>query len=266
MTNTQSHHTYRWVGSETSRVNTPTLSTCRDIITGVYGGHTDSGAEKNNDGCFLLADTDNMWEFAVLLSANNTAQSALLILEFLTFVQPKLVDFMQEPASFAFPRIQSYLLEHLDSKDFRTQARHVYGESAVLLCARKGGFIWWLNIGMNSLYLLHPDFMDSGQFAVNQPVPFESIGRSNTFDAPIPGYASGVRPLRPGKNHLLMATNSFHRFANSPFTDPALVYTWFNDNDRPLAESIQIALLEAHKAQSQTPVTLVGWTVDTETP
>ena len=47
---------FRWVGSEDAFLDAPALAECGSIIIGRYGGRTDAGARKNEDGALV-------WEY-----------------------------------------------------------------------------------------------------------------------------------------------------------------------------------------------------------
>lgn len=57
-----------WLGNEDMSLNKHTIRVCGEITLGYYGGNTDSGAYKNEDG-------------ALLLDAHSTNESANLVLE-----------------------------------------------------------------------------------------------------------------------------------------------------------------------------------------
>lgn len=69
-----------WVGSQKSFVDEPDILKLQHMIIGRYGGNSNAGQYKNEDGCLAWIDPQNDWEFVVLLDAHNTAESAELVL------------------------------------------------------------------------------------------------------------------------------------------------------------------------------------------
>ena len=82
---TPEHHgnilKFRWLGSDNMYLDEPTIQTCRDVIVGCYGGNSDAGAVKNEDGALVWCAENGAWKFAVLLDAHNSIQSAKLVLD-----------------------------------------------------------------------------------------------------------------------------------------------------------------------------------------
>ena len=82
---TQIIHSFRWLGKDAPYLDTPTVTTSQNVIIGCYGGNRAAGASKNEDGALVWSaqGKDNNWEFAVLLDAHYSAQSAALVLEWI---------------------------------------------------------------------------------------------------------------------------------------------------------------------------------------
>ena len=80
--------TFRWVGSEEAYLDQPSLAECGSSIIGRYGGRTEAGAHKNEDGALVWCDAGRAWEFAALLDAHFSAESAELILATLETERP----------------------------------------------------------------------------------------------------------------------------------------------------------------------------------
>lgn len=73
-----------WVGSQVSYVDEPTVDQLSHIVVGRFGGNSTAGQYKNEDGCLVWFGEKEDWEFAILLDAHNSADSAELIVEAFT--------------------------------------------------------------------------------------------------------------------------------------------------------------------------------------
>lgn len=70
---------FSWVGSQVMYLDDPAAMNFGNVAIGRYGGNTAAGADKNEDGLFVLLDPDGSWEFVMLLDAHKTAESAELL-------------------------------------------------------------------------------------------------------------------------------------------------------------------------------------------
>ena len=221
-------HSFRWLGSDAPHLDAPFITACRDMVIGCYGGCTAAGATRNEDGALVWCAEDRRWEFALLLDAHGSAESAGLVLAAIEAEAETITASLSQPVESAFSSLHRHLLALFQSPAFREQCAHVQGETACLICARKNRFLWWLSIGDCLVYLFHPELARLGQFALNQRSFFEWIGRANTFDLPIPCYATGVRELRAGLNRIFMTTDGLIECGSRPFEDPHRLYAIFN--------------------------------------
>src|SRR5579863_1290383 len=91
---------FRWVGSEEMLLDTPDVTACADVVIGRYGGHTGAGADKNEDGALVWCASDGAWEFAALLDAHFSAESAALVIaEIESQREPLLAALAQPPGA-----------------------------------------------------------------------------------------------------------------------------------------------------------------------
>jgi hypothetical protein len=255
-------HTFRWLGSESAHFNIPAVSANGPMAIGRFGGLSSAGANRNEDAALAWCSTESVdfggWEFAALMDAHGSAQSAALVMDTLEQRRPTLAANLDLPASQAFPALHSELLAMFNAQTFRARARQIYGETSCLLAARKSYFLWWMTIGECQAYLFHPELAQRGQYALNQRSAFEWVGRSNVFDLPIPCYASGVRELRGGRNTIVLTTDGLLDAGSAPFKDPAALYALFTE--RPdVSESVQLALLQVHAQKGRDSATLIAW-------
>ena len=257
--------TFSWIGSDSPHIGKPSITTAGKVVIGRYGGHEDAGAAQNTHGALVWAAPDGAWEFAALMAATTSAQSAALVLDVLQNAHTDLTHLLDEPASYAFPQLKILMESLFNSADFRAQAQQLYGESSVLLVARKGGFLWWMNIGDSVVYVLHPELAQRHHYALNQRHAFQWVGRSNTFALPVPAYSNGVCELRQKRSTLVMTSGSLLDTGSVTFADPSLFYAWFMERD-DLSESVQMALLEVYKSVSAASVTLIAWRTDNPNP
>ena len=138
---------FRWAGSDKPCLDQPALAECGSIVIGRYGGRTDAGAHKNEDGALVRCDAAGGWEFAALLDAHYSAESAELILATLEAARERLLAALALPIATAFHTLQEALLAIFSDAAFRAQCREVYGEASCLIGARKGPYLWWFAVG-----------------------------------------------------------------------------------------------------------------------
>jgi hypothetical protein len=253
-----------WIGDNDAHLDTPGVYACGHVLLGIYGGNTRAGAWKNEDAALILVDTANSWEFAVLVDAHHSAESAQLVLTTVESQTPGIKQILdQTPLNTVFRQLEDYLVQTFSSPDFRARARQVQGEASCLICGRKGRFIWWMSIGDCLVYLLHPQLAALGQFALNQRSFYEWVGLRNTFDLPVPCYASGVREMNDGRNVICMATDGLFEIETwPPARDTWLYRTYHSD---PSGERLDLqartrSLLDTvHQANGRDSATAIVW-------
>lgn len=231
------------------------------VTLGIYGGNRTSGAHKNEDAALIWDDPNGEWTFAVILDAHGTSDSAQLVVQFLQKERQALTQTLTRPIGEAFAQLEQQLIKLFQSNAFRAACRALHGETAMLCCATKGPYLWWFSIGDCVAYLLHPDLMKLGQFALNQRQFFEWIGRVNGFEGENPTYARGLRALRSGQHQVLLVTDGLLEFAGRPFESPerlAAVVT----KAQTAQEAIEQLLHEVHAGGGRDSATIIGWSVD----
>jgi hypothetical protein len=230
-------------------------------VIGCYGGRTAAGATRNEDGALVWCAGDGSWEFALLLDAHGSAGSAALVLTTIEAEAEAITASLSQPAETAFASLHQHLLALFQSPAFREQCRRVQGETACLICARKAQFLGWLSIGDCVVYLFHPELARLGQFALNQRSFFEWIGHANSFDLPVPCYASGVRELRRGQNRIVMTTDGLLEFGTRPFEDPRELHQFFapEHEDAAVEAGVRGALARVHQERGRDSATVIAW-------
>ena len=166
----------------------------------------------------------------------------------------------------AFSSLHRHVLALFHSPVFREKCARVQGETACLICARKGPFLWWLSVGDCLVYLFHPELARLGQFALNQRSFFEWIGRANSFALPVPCYATGVRELRGGQNRIVMVTDGLLECGTRLFEDQRELYQLFAPRhlDAAVEVGVREALARVHQEQGRDSATVIGWSCQIE--
>src|SRR5687767_6392421 len=239
-------------------LDTPAVDICGDVVIGRYGGRTSAGANKNEDAALVWRDPDGNWEFATIIDAHYSAESAELLLEEIGDRFDSVTEVLRQPAQTAFASLHTLLLSMFLSPDFRARCSKVEGEASCLICARKDGFLWWLSIGDCVIYLLHDGLARLGQYALNQRSFYEWVGYRNTFDLDVPCYTSGVRQLGDGTNIIVMITDGLLECGRRPFEDPAQVYKTFTRGSN-LAANVETALKKVHQERGKDSATVIAW-------
>ena len=251
---------FRWVGSEDAFLDAPELAECGSIIIGRYGGRTDAGARKNEDGALVWCDPAGAWEFAVLLDAHFSAESAELILATLEAERARLLAALALPVDLAFRALHEALVAIFSDTVFRARCREVYGEASCLIAARKGTYLWWFSVGDCLAYLLQARPSGLGQYLLNQRVYFTWIGQHNTFDEPAPCYASGTQRLFRGESLIALATDGV--FESIPaFYDRPEQLLYLLASEEQLTDGVGRALDAVHDARGADSATLIAWKV-----
>lgn len=255
---------WSWLGSNAPALAAPTVERRGPFCLGVYGGATAGGASKNEDGALIWRGGHGRWELAALLDAHNSAQSAALLLDTLAAEGDELRAALGAPVGVAFTRLHARLLARFQSPAFRARCREVQGEASLLIVARRAQFVWWLSIGDCSLYLLHPDLARLGQYALNQRSFFEWVGAVNTFDLPVPCYASGVREPRAGRNVIVMTTDGLLEYPGSPFANAHALYERLTSPGKPVDWAVGEALRAVHTGRGRDSATIVAWAYEND--
>jgi serine/threonine protein phosphatase PrpC len=249
-----------WLGEDLPHLDAPHIAICGPVALGCYGGTTRAGATKNEDGAWILCGDDSSWELAALLDAHATSQSAALIIRWFEQSQTQLESICQELPHIAIPELSALLTQTFASHSFRQAAHATQGETACLIAFRTAQWLFWLSVGDCVVYLLHPDLMRMGQYALNQRQFYEWIGHVNTFDHPVPCFTSGVRELRDGRQTIVMLTDGVLECGSRPFEDPArLANELLPDIEANLARGVQAILDRVVAEEGRDSATMIAW-------
>lgn len=251
---------FSWVGSEKDFVDERDVRWMNRVVVGRFGGNSSAGQTKNEDGCIVWQTEE--WEFAVVLDAHKSAESAELVIR--TFEQHKagLSEILSMGGPPNFKRLEDRLLGIFQSDELLAKCRNVKGETACLVVVRKENYLWWFSVGDCLVYLLHPELIALSQFQLNQRQFFEWIGQVNTFEKPVPCYASGTRELRKGTNVIFMTTDGLLECPGEPYSNPQDLVKALNPEE--LNESISHMLMWIEKQNVRDSTTIISWTVEVE--
>ncbi|OCA84521.1 protein phosphatase [Bacillus sp. FJAT-27225] len=252
---------FSWVGSQENFVDKPNVLQLNHIVVGRYGGNSNAGQDKNEDGCLVYLNEKEDWEFAILLDAHTTSESAEKILEQFANIKSQIKDLLSLKTNHQFfKRLEDTILNLFQSEEFLSVCRNVTGETACLIVVRKDKYVWWFSVGDCILYLFHPELAALGQYQLNQRQFYEWIGRVNTFEQEVPCYTVGIRELRQGENRLFLTTDGLIECPNEPYSNPINIYNAFNNlNDDK--SNIWSMLKNIKNNDVRDSTTVISWTV-----
>ncbi len=246
----------KWVGATDHHLDDPSVQNIGSMVLGIYGGSSDTGANKNEDGALLWSNDNGDWEFAVSLDGHNTSESVQLVLDDFTYRKQDIMEILSDTFPTVFERLQQYIVQTLSTLDTSS----IHGEAAFLVFARKGGYLWWLNVGDCVLYLINKEYSNLGQYAVNQRSFFEWIGETNTFHQPVPCYTTGIKPLRQGRNIILAVTDGVLEFGNRPYENPkVLCESAFGSAD--ILDGVRQILDTVKSENGADSATIIAWSL-----
>lgn len=251
--------TYSWVGSWMNYVDEKKTIQIEHVTAGHFGGCSTAGQYKNEDGCLVFINTQEDWEFTVLLDAHNTAESAELLVATFLKEEKRIQEIMSKALSVAFQEIEDLVLGILNEEEFKNDCAALTGETAALFVGRKGKYLWWLSVGDCILYVLHPELNALGEVQLNQRSFYEWIGQVNTFDLPVPSYSRGIKELRSGVNHIFLTTDGLIECPNEPFTIPTAIFQEFKGYT--IEEGVQRLLNEIENNQVRDSTTILSWQI-----
>jgi serine/threonine protein phosphatase PrpC len=225
-----------------------------------------AGAEKNEDAALVWCADDASWTIAMLLDAHTSGESASVVMQAIAEMESEIIAALAGPVPSAFPTIQRAITRCFSSESLKAKCRQLRGETACLICAQKGRFLWWFSIGDCLVYVLHPELANLRQYSLNQRNFFEWIGKVNTFELPVPCYSSGVRELRQGPNRIVMVTDGLLECAERPFENGSYFCDFFAPNDFDqsvrVQDPVQNALSWVHRSMGRDSATIISWDVE----
>ncbi len=250
-----------WLGANSPHLDQPYVTCCGSIVLGCFGGKTEAGATKNENGAWLLCADNGEWELAMLLDAHATSQSAAFMLQWCESVQPQLEQICRGVSHDGIATLSQFITRTFSSAFFGQAARAVQGETACLIVFRTGPWLYWFSVGDCVAYLLHPDLMRLGQYALNQRQFYEWIGHVNTFDLSVPCFMSGTRELPEGTNTILMVTDGVLECGARPFENPTKLAHYISPMDTDTEVKVQVVsiLEQVMRANGRGSAIIVAW-------
>ncbi len=248
---------YVWRGSAEPCLDRPELTAIGRVSVGRYGGNSGFGANKNEDAALVWSGAD--WVFAVILDAHAGPASAAAVLELFEAGRAELLALLGRPEPSPMPEVQAAVTRLL--LDAGPQLAQVRGETACLVCCQQGGYLMWLSIGDNQLYLLHPELQRLGQFTLSVRNYFEWIGERSSLALGVPCFSTGIRQLRQGINTIALTTDGLLEVGDRVFDEPARVSRELL-SPAGVSGAISTMLAEVHRQGGRDSATVIAWQVD----
>ena len=255
-----------WIGTSEPYLDNPWVEQNGRITFGLFGGDRAAGANTNEDAALVRCADDGSWEFAVLADAHGSAASAALVLATINIAMFDIEHALDGPLDDCLNELHTSVWAAFSSDAFRSACRNVEGETACLITARKGPYLWWFSIGDVLLYAFHPEYASLGQYGVNQRHFFEWLGKVNTFDSAVPTFATGVKRLRGGANMVIMATDGVVDCGDGRFNESAELYRCLWPYRTSLETGVRSLLAWVRSAHGRDSASILGWVVDCSEP
>jgi hypothetical protein len=242
-----------WSGGDEPFLTAPAVDRVGRVTLGRYGG----AGGKNEDGAMIWSGPD--WTLAAILDGHAGSESVDVVLALLGEAAPNL-----EPlcASGAIVPLQQELIRLLTAPETSRRMAEVRGETACLIAYHRGPHLLWLQIGDNTLYLLHPELMRLGQYALTTRNFFEWIGERSSLTGSVPYFSIGIRQLRQGRNDIVLVTDGIQEMPGTPFEPPLAFAAAFNAGADPVGRMLG----QAQAAAVRDSCTMVAWSVDNPEP
>lgn len=251
---------FSWVGNEQHFVDIPDIQEIGCLTIGRFGGNSSAGQYKNEDGCLVWSNDEQDWEFAVLLDAHNSAESAELVVNTILEEEQNLTSIFSKSLPESFKLMDEYILRIFQNPQFLMRCQEVQGETACLIIFRKDKYVWWFSVGDCMLHLFHPELAEMDQYLLNQRNFYEWIGFVNTFELDVPCYSTGRRELRKGANHIFLTTDGLTECPNGRFHNPAEIMKEF-ENAITHKDAIWVLLKEIEQKGVRDSTTIISWVV-----
>ncbi|MBD7963965.1 protein phosphatase 2C domain-containing protein [Fictibacillus norfolkensis] len=251
-----------WVGSDKTFIDELDVTRVQNVTVGRFGGNSQAGSYKNEDGCLVWANEVENWEFTMVLDGHKTAQSVELVLNHFEKNEDEIKSVLSESASVALKKLDYLILDIFQDPDFMDSCRKTTGETACLIVVRKEKYLWWFSIGDCILHLFHPELIVLGERQLVQRSFYEWVGEVNTFELPVPCYRSGKKEMRKGLNQIFMTTDGLTECPGVPYEDAGEVQKVLSDNG--VEKGVRFLLEEIRRNSVRDSTTIIAWSVDIE--
>lgn len=245
-----------WNGSIDASIDKVQSMSLEHVALGIFGGE---GNDKNEDGMIVMVGEDGS-VFSVLFDAHATNSSVLYLTHEIIMKKDLIFKYLNCDTSQAIGQIEDLMENWLKSEPTLSALNALTGETAFLVCLQKGGYLWWLSVGDNSLYALHKEFSELGQYRLNQRVFYQWLGEKNAMDLAVPCYSKGTIQLRQGKTILVMLTDGVLEIDGRPFEENEKLNQYFLDFS--LEEAIQNILNEVKLLKGSDNASVIAWAYD----
>ncbi|MBS4220496.1 protein phosphatase 2C domain-containing protein [Bacillus sp. FJAT-49711] len=247
---------FEWSGSKIQYIDEIKIDSCNHVLIGTYGGNSNAGANKNEDGALVWKGAD--WEMSMILDGHDSSESVDLVIRTIQNEWESISEILSKRIESVFPLLESHLLSVFQSAEFIAACEKVKGETACLICVRKENYLYWFSVGDCLVYLLHDELHKLGQYKLNQRQFYEWIGYVNTFSLPVPCFSSGIRELRPGRNVIVMLTDGVLECEEEYYQDSKNIYNEFPD-EMEIESGLRRMLQHVHDHQGSDSGTIICW-------
>jgi serine/threonine protein phosphatase PrpC len=251
-----------WVGSQKDFVDEINIESIAHVVLGRFGGNSSAGQYKNEDGCMIWVNEKSDYEFAVLLDAHQTAESAELVVSTFEGLREELMKILTRPVNEAFIELNHLFLSTFQSESFKDACKRIQGETAFLCAVRKNKYLWWFSVGDCLLYVNHPELSTLHEYQQNHRSFYEWIGKVNTFDLEVPCYSTGRKELRKGRNHLFLTTDGLTECPNTEYDNPKELFSTFENWSNEDSVRVLLETIKANNVRDST--TILSWYVNVE--
>ncbi|MBN3555553.1 protein phosphatase 2C domain-containing protein [Fictibacillus nanhaiensis] len=251
-----------WVGSDHTFVDEIDVTRVHNVTVGRFGGNSEAGSYKNEDGCLVWVNQAENWEFTMILDGHKTAQSVELVVNQFLRNENEIKLVLSESAGAALKKLDHLILDIFQDPDFMESCRKTTGETACLIVVRKEKYLWWFSVGDCILHLFHPELIALGERQLVQRSFYEWVGEVNTFELPVPCYSTGKKEMRKGLNQIFMTTDGLTECPGVPFEDAAEVQNVLSNIG--LVEGVSFLLSEIKRNHVRDSTTIIAWSVEIE--
>lgn len=251
-----------WVGSDRTFVDEINVTRVQNITVGRFGGNSEAGSYKNEDGCLVWGNEAQNWEFTMVLDGHKTAQSVELVINQFIKNEYEIKRVLSESARIALKKLDHLILDIFQDPDFMESCRKTTGETACLIVVRKEKYLWWFSVGDCILHLFHPELIVLGERQLVQRSFYEWVGEVNTFDLPVPCYSTGKKEMRKGLNQIFMTTDGLTECPGVSFEDATEVQKVMSGIG--LDVGVKFLLDEIKRNHVRDSTTIIAWSVEIE--
>lgn len=248
-----------WHGDINCYLDIVNVSTVGEVSFGCFGGSTQSGQYTNEDGLYILSKKDE-FVLSILLDSHATNESVRLILEEIETNEEMLKRYVDLPLKEAMAHVSKFFVDFIHNETFIEKTKKIRGEAAFLVVFQKDKYLWWLSVGDNSLYLLHPEYSELGQQRLNQRIFYQWIGEKNSIDLEIPCFTQSTIELRQGKSSIVLLTDGVLECEGQLYDDPTKISSTFNKHQNDKA--IEVILEDVKSVMGRDSATIINWIVD----